>query len=183
VLGPLLFLIFVQDLPDWVRTASRCFADDTQIWTKIASQDDADSLQQDLDRLVQWSAKWLLEFTPLKCKVMKIGHMLPTRYTMKDGSNVIELETTEKEKDLGVYITKDLKSQEQCVQSAKKAQSVLGMVKQHFKVVDKKTSTCCIKRIYDHILNTACRYGRHTSKKTLNVWKLFNEGQQSRSKD
>jgi len=57
---------------------------------------------------------------------------------MKDGSNVIELETTEKEKDLGVYITRDLKSQEQCVQSAKKAQSVLGMVKRHFKVVDKE---------------------------------------------
>jgi len=57
---------------------------------------------------------------------------------MKDGSNVIELETTEKEKDLGVYITRDLKSQEQCVQSAKKAQSVLGMVKRHFKVVDKQ---------------------------------------------
>ena len=37
--------------------------------------------------------------------------------------------------------------------------------------------------MYDHILNTACRYGRHTSKKTLNVWKLFSEGQQSWSKD
>jgi len=51
---------------------------------------------------------------------------------MKDGSNVIELETTEKEKDLGVHIklTRDLKSQEQCAQSAiKKAQSVPGMVK------------------------------------------------------
>ena len=103
VLGPLLFLIFVQDLPDWVKNSIKMFADDTMIWTKIASQDDADSLQHDLDRLVQWSAQWLLEFNPLKCKVMKIGHKLPTRYTMKDGSNVIELETTEKEKDLGVY--------------------------------------------------------------------------------
>jgi len=54
VLGPLLFLflIFVQDLPDWVKNSIKMFADDTKIWTKIiASQDDADSLQQDLDRL------------------------------------------------------------------------------------------------------------------------------------
>jgi len=57
---------------------------------------------------------------------------------MKHGSNVIELETTERETDLGVYITRDLKSQEQCVQSAKKAKSVLGMLKRHFKVVDKE---------------------------------------------
>jgi len=80
VLGPLLFLIFVQDLPDWVKNSIKMFADDTKIWTKIASQDDVDSLQQDLDRLVHWSAKWLLEFNSLKCKVMKIGHKLPTRY-------------------------------------------------------------------------------------------------------
>ena len=137
VLGPLLFLIFVQDLPNWVKNSIKMFADDTKIWTKIASLEDADSLQQDLDRLVQWSAKWLLEFNPSKCKLMQIGHKLPTRCTMKDGNNVTELEITEKEKDLGVYITRDLKSQEQCVQSAKKAQSVLGMVKWHFKSVDK----------------------------------------------
>jgi len=52
VLGPLLFLIFVQDLPDWVKNSLKMFADDTKIWTMIASQDDADSLQHDLDRLV-----------------------------------------------------------------------------------------------------------------------------------
>ena len=38
-----------------------------------------------------------------------------------------------KEKDLGIYVTRDLKSQEQCTQSATKAQAVLGMVKRHFK--------------------------------------------------
>jgi len=70
------------------------------------------------------------------------------------------------------------------VQSAKKAQSVPGMVKRHFKVVDKEDFNVLYKTyVYDHILNTACGYGRHTSKKTSNVWKLFNEGQRSWLKD
>jgi len=74
VLGSILFLIFVQDLPDWVKNSIRMFADNMKIWTKIASHDDAVSLQQNLDRLVQWSEKWLLKFNPIKCKVMHIGH-------------------------------------------------------------------------------------------------------------
>jgi len=51
VLGPLLFLIFMQDLPDWVKNSIKMFADNTKIWMKIASQGDADSLQQDLDKI------------------------------------------------------------------------------------------------------------------------------------
>jgi len=65
---------------------------------------------------------------------MHIGHDL--RYAMREGDKMIELESTEEEKDLGVFITKDLKSHKQCVQSAKKAQSVVGMVKRHFNKID-----------------------------------------------
>jgi len=52
VLGPLLFLIFVRDLPDWTKNSIKMFADDTKIWTKIAIREDAGSLQEDLNRLV-----------------------------------------------------------------------------------------------------------------------------------
>ena len=45
VLGPLLFLIFVQDLPDWIKNSIKMFADDTKIWAKTAVREDADSLQ------------------------------------------------------------------------------------------------------------------------------------------
>jgi len=55
---------------------------------------------------------------------MHIGHDLPTVYTMSDGNNTIQLETIAAEKDLGVYITNDLKPMEQCIQAARKAQSL-----------------------------------------------------------
>jgi len=98
------------DLPDWIENSIKMFADDTKIWAKIAVREDANSLQEDLNRLVQWSEKWLLKFNPDKCKVMHIGHDLATSYTMKEGDKIIELTSTEEEKDLGVFITKDLKS-------------------------------------------------------------------------
>ena len=63
ILGPLLFLIFVQDLPDWIKSSIKMFANDTKIWAKIAVWEDANSLQEDLNRLVQWSEKWLLSST------------------------------------------------------------------------------------------------------------------------
>jgi len=82
VFGPLLFLIFVNDLSDWVKGSILMFADDTKIWAKIKDTGDSDLLQQDLNMLVDWSKQWLLSFNTEKCKVMHIGHELPTVYTM-----------------------------------------------------------------------------------------------------
>ena len=69
--------------------------------------------------------------TNTKLCTLHIGHELPTVYTMPDGKSVTQLETITVEKDLGVYITSDLKPTEQCIQAAKKAQSVLGMIYRH----------------------------------------------------
>ena len=54
--------------------------------------------------------------------MMHIGHEYTTSYAMEDGNRLKNLEPTEEEKDLGIVITRDLKLQEQCTQSAKNAQ-------------------------------------------------------------
>jgi len=51
-LGRRLLLLFVNDLPDWIKTNIRMFADDTKIWTRILGIRDAESLQRDLDSLI-----------------------------------------------------------------------------------------------------------------------------------
>ena len=61
------------------------------------------------------------------------SHSTTRCYTIRDSIHSIE-----KEKDLGIHVTRDLKSEEQCTQSARKAQAVLGMVKRHFKELDKE---------------------------------------------
>ena len=108
--------------------------------TKIKDIDDSEFVQQDLNLLMEWSKKWLLSFNMDKCKVMLIGHKLPTVYTISDGNSMVCLETITVEKDLGVWMrmTKDLKPTEQWIQATKNAQSVLGMINRHFKTIDKE---------------------------------------------
>ena len=72
VLGPLLFIMYINDLPDHVDNEVRIFADDTKVFKEVKG-DDRSSLQEDLDRLFDWSRDWLLSFHPEKCCFMRIG--------------------------------------------------------------------------------------------------------------
>ncbi len=73
VLGPLLFVIYINDLPDVVSSQPYIFADDTKIFRIINGEIDEKILQDDLKQLEKWSSDWLLLFHPEKCKHMKIG--------------------------------------------------------------------------------------------------------------
>jgi len=69
VLGPLLFMLYVNDIPDLIEGGVRIFADDTKI-SDIRNLDNCLRLQQNLNELSQWSIVWLLRFNAAKCKVM-----------------------------------------------------------------------------------------------------------------
>ena len=73
VLGPVLFLCFINDLPDVVQGIIKVFADDTKIYSCIQNVQGFEKLQEDLDKLCDWSHKWKLSFNAGKCKVMHIG--------------------------------------------------------------------------------------------------------------
>ena len=72
VLGPVLFLLYINDLPDTVASNVYMFADDTKIYRPMTSHEDATIPQNDLDCLQSWSAKWRLNINLHKCKVMSI---------------------------------------------------------------------------------------------------------------
>jgi len=107
VLGPLLFLLFINDLPEWIKTNIRMFADDTKIWTRISHMNDPESLQHDLDSLSSWSDRWLLRFNPDKYKVMHIKHEIHTSYSIKQDGKEWPLQEVSEEKDLGIVTTND----------------------------------------------------------------------------
>lgn len=137
VLGPLLFLIYVNDLPDWMETEMVMFADDTKVWNRISGPRDCVRLQQDLDRLQKWSDKWLLRFNLDKCKVMHMGRNVNFTYTLKQGTERQMLAETDEERDLGVAVRSNLSVSKQCIQAARKASRVLGMIRRQFKVLTK----------------------------------------------
>ncbi len=73
VLGPTLFVLFINDLPDVVTSTVQIFTDDTKICRTVNDIGDRILLQEDLNRLHQWSTKWQLKFNAKKCKVMHLG--------------------------------------------------------------------------------------------------------------
>ena len=72
VLGPVLFLIFINDLPDNIRSSVRLFADDCGLYRNIHSLQDCLTLQEDLTSLGQWEADWQMKFNVAKCHSMRV---------------------------------------------------------------------------------------------------------------
>ena len=70
VLGPTLFVIFINDLPARIRTNCKLFADDSKIYGRAATEEDRELLQEDLNACFDWANLWSMQFHPKKCKVM-----------------------------------------------------------------------------------------------------------------
>ena len=77
VLGPTLFIIFVNDIPTQLHGSVKLFADDAKVYSRVKRPDGQSSVQVDLDALGDWSSRWLLPFNVAKCKVMHLGLAVP----------------------------------------------------------------------------------------------------------
>ena len=124
VLGPLLFLLYVNDLPEDILNHISLFADDLKMFAPSSTPD---VNQRDLDALTVWQDMWLLSFNTNdeKCKVMHVGKNNPQcEYTL----NGITLPVVEHEKDLGVHVTNTLKWDDHIMKSISKANQCIAWV-------------------------------------------------------
>lgn len=125
VLGPVLFLIYINDLDDSIINWILKFADDTKLFGKSDSDHERKTLQKDLENLSQWATDWQMQFNVAKCKVMHLGNSnIGQKYFM----NGKELESIDEELDLGLKFNKDLKCSTQTNHACTKAQKTLGMI-------------------------------------------------------
>ena len=129
VLGPTLFIYYINDLPDMTDCKVKIFADDSKIYQELSSPEDQSKLQEGIDALVDWSRTWLMKFNSNKCKVLHLGKNNPNHtYTMSNGSDTVELGTTSCEKDLGVYVDPLLEFDKHIDECTKKGRRMSGMI-------------------------------------------------------
>ena len=124
VLGPLLFLIFINDLPGKMESFTSLFADDLKLVTSCSRHTSA---QDDIDELNRWEKEWLLSFNVKdgKCKVMHIGKENPKVNFLMNGEI---LPVVMAEKDLGVITSSDLKWNLHITQAVNKAKAATGWI-------------------------------------------------------
>lgn len=131
VLGPILFLIFINDICDNIESEINLFADDTKIYNF-----DSDALQKDLKSLLDWAHKWGMEFNNDKCKVMHFGSYNPLRsYTF----DTYTLSVTNEEKDLGVLQDNSLLFRKHMASIAMKFYASLNIFKRTFTHINCET--------------------------------------------
>ena len=155
VLGPILFLLYVNDLPKLASCKIVLFADDIKLWAHIRTNDDCILLQKDLNALYDWSVKNDLPFNVQKCKMLNIGKSHEFNYTL--GPH--QLVWTNEEKDLGVWISSSLKTSVQCNAVYKKTSQILALLTRNFGRFT--------KQVFPAIINT---YIRPTMEYAVQAW-------------
>ena len=144
VLGPLLFLIYINDLDNNITSNVLKFVDDTKVFRKVNTDDDKQHLQNDTDKFVKWSENWQMLLNFEKCKRLHTWHgNLDINYNMGD----IVLGTAVKEKDLGITISADMKVSEQCGIASSRGNKILGLIRRNITYKEKKLIILLYKAI------------------------------------
>jgi len=153
VLGPALFLCYINNMPEGISSSVRLFADDTVIYRKISDPDDHAILQQDLHRLAEWEAEYSMEFHPQKCSVLRVtrSRTLSTyNYTLHGTT----LQSTESTKYLGVTITKDLTWEQHIANIRTKANQQLAFVRRNVRTRSRSTK----EKVYNTLVRPHVEY-------------------------
>jgi hypothetical protein len=151
VLGPILFIIFINDIDLNLSCNIIKFADDTKIYMQLKDEESHLQLQEDLQKLCTWSTEWQMLFNNSKCSVIHFGYN-NNRAEYRMGDDI--LEHKEEEKDLGIVVHQSLKPSQQCVKAAKKANKILGMISRNISF----KSPFIITKLYKHLVRPQLEY-------------------------
>ena len=134
VLGPLLFIMYINDMPNNIGACCSIFADDTKISKNVSTHEDALKLQEDLEKLEDWTDIWKLTFNAEKCKIIHFGSKNKHYDYLMKGQQLKKVET---EKDLGAIVSYDLKVGPNIVHHVAKANKMVGLIRRTFSFLNK----------------------------------------------
>ena len=129
VLGPILFIIYINDLDVGLNNFITKFADDTKIGNAVITEEERLLLQQDLNKIAEWSENWNMPFNVNKCQLLQIGSQ-NKKYDYEIMGQ--QIKSVNQAKDLGVIISQNLKFSQHTNEAVKKANRMLGFINRNF---------------------------------------------------
>ena len=153
VLGPTLFILYINDMPGTVTSTVKIFADDTKIYRPVRTQEDRQQLQTELDAVSDWSLKWQMPFNADKCTVLHVGSRNPKSSYVLDG---LQLKETDTERDLGILVDTELKFRKQAASAVAKASQILALIRRSFLAIDCETLPLLFKTLVRPHLEYGC---------------------------
>ena len=140
VLGPVLFIVFIDDIDEGIRSTVLKFADDKKLVARVGSEEGMERLRQDLIELFKWSEDWQMLFNIYKCALMHFW-FANKGIEVRLGDKVLGVQKSEIE--LGVIMQSDLKVDMQCSNAANEAYRRFGMINRNLKCKAKKVILPC----------------------------------------
>jgi hypothetical protein len=161
VLGPLLFIIFINDIVESCSGSIRLFADDALLYRPVSTQSQAQELQKDLDGLSEWSNHWQMEFNAKKCEVIHFSRSTTSSCASYHlNGTVLDQVTTVKY--LGVTISGSMDWNVHIQQTVRKATGLLAMLQRQTQFCTPKTRLTLYKTIVRPTLDYAsCVWSPH----------------------
>ena len=160
MLGPLLFLCYINDITSGVSSSIKLYADDVLIYRIINTEDDCEILQRNLDSLQSWAYTWNVSFNPVKCELIKITNRQSRIFFPYTIQNTLIREVTQA-KYLGVTFNSKLNFNSKLTWSdhifniTNKANSVYGFLHRNFNNCPAKTKSALYKSLVRPILEYA----------------------------
>ena len=129
MLGPILFLIFINNMPKVIQCLVKLFADDAKLYQIIKRSQNRDDLQGDIGNSKDWSIIWKMLFNIKKCKHLHLGSVTTdSKYFMPSDSGNVLIEKVEEEKGLGVIIDSKLNFRQHIANKVSIANRNLGVI-------------------------------------------------------
>ena len=159
VLGPLLFIIFINDLPNGLSVFCKLFADDSKLMSVIRNLKDREELQENINKVIEWTKRWKMDLNLSKCKIMHIGKKNNDQehfYSFDVDDNLLYLiENSDSERDLGILLQSDLKWDNHISNIIHRANFILGKLKNSFTNWDART----FKLLFTSFVRPLLEYG------------------------
>ena len=157
VLGPILFIIMISDIDENITNNLSMYADDTRLYGKVRSLEEANKLQEDLDQVYNWAEKNGMQFNTEKFELMRYGKMEPlkeqTSYRTPSGGLIQEKDNL---RDLGIIMSNSLRFDEHIERMVAKANQMTGWILRSFRTRQPEAMMLLFKQLVRSSLEYCC---------------------------